>query len=288
LIAQADTVLDADLLGALASALPELSAGERQLLAGFLSRTTVEPGGFAAREGDHERDLIVLVRGDAKVIRSGAAIDDVGPGDRVGELSFVTAMPRSVSIVAVTKLELGRLSFERYRLLCATHSALGISLFEALVAGLSRHLPHGAMLTPLVRGRSLPRAAHVEVKIHGIARSVPVGTSVRHLLPERMQGHRVVAALIDYKGVSLTTPITSGCTVAALTTAQWEGQRVHRDSLALLALEAGRRLVPQDHPAYTTAFRLMRLLDRFVTIYPDHVPPTSIAREFIGGSGFRY
>lgn len=46
--------------------------------------------------------------------------------------------------------------------------------------------------------------------------------------------------------------------------------------------------VPQDHPAYVTAYRLRRLLDRFVTIYPDHVPPTSILREYIGGSGFEY
>jgi uridine kinase len=30
------------------------------------------------------------------------------------------------------------------------------------------------------------------------------------------------------------------------------------------------------------------MLDRWVTIYPDHVPPTSILREFIGGSGFSY
>ncbi|CAN5444134.1 hypothetical protein BH09MYX1_BH09MYX1_04300 [soil metagenome] len=46
--------------------------------------------------------------------------------------------------------------------------------------------------------------------------------------------------------------------------------------------------VPGDHPAFTTAYRLRHLLDRFVTIYPDHVPPTSILREFIGGSGFEY
>jgi uridine kinase len=46
--------------------------------------------------------------------------------------------------------------------------------------------------------------------------------------------------------------------------------------------------VPQDHPAYTTAFRLLRMLDQFVTLYPDTVPPTSILREFIGGSGFHY
>lgn len=46
--------------------------------------------------------------------------------------------------------------------------------------------------------------------------------------------------------------------------------------------------VPPDHPAFATAYRLRHLLDRFVAIYPDHVPPTSILREFIGGSGFEY
>lgn len=44
--------------------------------------------------------------------------------------------------------------------------------------------------------------------------------------------------------------------------------------------------VPEDHPSFVTAHRLRRLIDRFVAIYPDHVPPTSILREFIGGSGF--
>lgn len=46
--------------------------------------------------------------------------------------------------------------------------------------------------------------------------------------------------------------------------------------------------VPAGHPAQPTAHRLRSLLDRFVTIYPDHVPPTSLLREFIGGSGFEY
>ena len=58
--------------------------------------------------------------------------------------------------------------------------------------------------------------------------------------------------------------------------------------LSVLKVFAERYLleVPHDHQAYTTAFRLLQLVDRFVTIYPDDVPPTSILREFIGGSGF--
>jgi uridine kinase len=60
--------------------------------------------------------------------------------------------------------------------------------------------------------------------------------------------------------------------------------------LSTLRVYAERYLleVPRDHSAFTTAFRLIHLLDRFVSIYPDHVPPNSILREFIGGSGFEY
>ena len=46
--------------------------------------------------------------------------------------------------------------------------------------------------------------------------------------------------------------------------------------------------VPPAHPAFTTASRLRRLIDDYVAINADHVPPTSVIREFIGGSGFEY
>lgn len=60
--------------------------------------------------------------------------------------------------------------------------------------------------------------------------------------------------------------------------------------LSVIKVFADRYLleVPQEHPAFVTAHRLRQLIDKLVTIYPDHVPPTSILREFIGGSGFEY
>ena len=60
--------------------------------------------------------------------------------------------------------------------------------------------------------------------------------------------------------------------------------------LSVLKIYANRYLleVPMNHPSYPIAYRLRRLVDRFVTIYPDQIPPTSILREFIGGSGFEY
>ncbi len=54
---------------------------------------------------------------------------------------------------------------------------------------------------------------------------------------------------------------------------------------AMLAIDPHPLL---EAAAFTTAFRLRNLIDQFVAIYPDHVPPTSVLREFIGGSGFEY
>jgi uridine kinase len=59
---------------------------------------------------------------------------------------------------------------------------------------------------------------------------------------------------------------------------------------AVLKVYAERYLleVAPEHAAFPTAMRLRHLIDRFVSIYPEHVPTTSLIREFIGGSGFEY
>lgn len=46
--------------------------------------------------------------------------------------------------------------------------------------------------------------------------------------------------------------------------------------------------VPHDVPEYTTAYRLLRFLHYFQNIPGDQVPSTSLLREFLGGSSFRY
>ncbi|MFV2072470.1 MAG: nucleoside kinase [Thermoanaerobaculales bacterium] len=46
--------------------------------------------------------------------------------------------------------------------------------------------------------------------------------------------------------------------------------------------------VPRTSTAYTEAYRLLKGLSMFVPIFPDEVAQTSILREFIGGSTFKY
>lgn len=46
--------------------------------------------------------------------------------------------------------------------------------------------------------------------------------------------------------------------------------------------------VPQTSPAYANARRLQNFLDNFTPISSQSIPPTSIMREFLGGSSFSY
>ena len=48
------------------------------------------------------------------------------------------------------------------------------------------------------------------------------------------------------------------------------------------------RNVPHDAPEYSEAYRLLRFLSYFEPIPSNQIPATSLLREFLGGSSFRY
>ena len=48
------------------------------------------------------------------------------------------------------------------------------------------------------------------------------------------------------------------------------------------------RQVPHNVEEYANAYRLLRFLDYFDPIPADQIPPTSLLREFLGGSSFHY
>lgn len=52
--------------------------------------------------------------------------------------------------------------------------------------------------------------------------------------------------------------------------------------------EAMLRAVPENVPEYSEAQRLLRFLDYIVPLQEKEMPPTSLAREFLGGSSFQY
>ena len=45
---------------------------------------------------------------------------------------------------------------------------------------------------------------------------------------------------------------------------------------------------PNNKPEYSEAYRLRKFLEYFASVQDKELPPTSLLREFLGGSSFRY
>ena len=46
--------------------------------------------------------------------------------------------------------------------------------------------------------------------------------------------------------------------------------------------------VPRNCPEYAEAYRLMKFIKYFTPVQDKEIPPTSLLREFLGGSSFKY
>ena len=46
--------------------------------------------------------------------------------------------------------------------------------------------------------------------------------------------------------------------------------------------------VPENCPEYAEAHRLLQFVRNFTTVRDNELPPTSLLREFLGGSSFKY
>ena len=46
--------------------------------------------------------------------------------------------------------------------------------------------------------------------------------------------------------------------------------------------------VRENQPGYSEAYRLLKFLQYFESVPDNNLPPTSLLREFLGGSSFEY
>ncbi len=215
-------------------------------LAPFLSWLEVSPGVVVVQEGDPGRELYLVVTGEAEVTRGRHVVQVLGPGNEFGSLSMITGRPRAASVTASTPLALACLGPAQWESLKAAAPALAMQIVEALFTQVRADLTNVTdILGSMLKGRSLPRAGEVAVRMDGGDRVITTGTQVRTLLPREVDGHLVVAGLLNQKPVSLTTPIVSDTRLAALTLAHWEGRQIYARGVALLLLEAAHRVDPR-------------------------------------------
>lgn len=88
------------------------------------------------REGEVVKDLMYVATGMARIESAGRMIAACGPGDYLGEMSFLTGEPATATVTASRPMRV--LSFDQQRLHAAVESDATIR--RAMEAGLNRNL----------------------------------------------------------------------------------------------------------------------------------------------------
>jgi CRP-like cAMP-binding protein len=80
-----------------------LSGGERKMLARVMDELSFPAGATLVNQGDYGYEFMVIEEGTVDVVRDGALIDEMGPGDFFGEVAVLTVGgQRNATIVAAT------------------------------------------------------------------------------------------------------------------------------------------------------------------------------------------
>jgi protein phosphatase len=109
-----------------------LSKSELRRVAEVADEVDVDAGHTLTRQGDRGRQFLVLVEGEATVVRNGRRVNHLGPGDFFGEIALIAGMPRTATVTADTPAHLLVLTDRAFRRLLADSPTVAIKVLEAL------------------------------------------------------------------------------------------------------------------------------------------------------------
>ena len=79
----------------------------------------IGPGETLIREGDNCNHLYWIMEGKFKVTTKvknlRVEVNQLGPGDLIGELAFIDQKPRSATVTAITDAQVIRLEYEEFK-----------------------------------------------------------------------------------------------------------------------------------------------------------------------------
>jgi uridine kinase len=264
-------VTGADLVGI--EILAALDPNEREAFAACATRIRVAASAVVVHEGEAGREMYLVIRGTAAISRNRVDLQRLQSGDAFGELGLYSGRPRAATVTALSHLELARLDLAGWQSFTRDRPAAAVKVCEAIVATVGEDLVSiTESMSLLLSERSLPRRTEIVVRVGGELRRVPMGTMAQQLLPETVDGSRVVAALVDRKAVSLDTRLVAVCALEPLLASQLEGREVALHSAGLLVLEAIACVAPAVVARVTRA--------------PGEGPVVALAHVPGGGSAF--
>jgi CRP/FNR family transcriptional regulator, cyclic AMP receptor protein len=111
---------------------------ELNAIAAEADELTLPEGRDLTKQGERGREFMVIVDGAARVLKNGRTINELGPGDFIGEIALLADVPRTATVTTTTEttvLVLTDRAFKRVADKIPTvHKSLVTALSERLQA----------------------------------------------------------------------------------------------------------------------------------------------------------
>lgn len=111
-------------------------------IAAFATESSVPAGKHLVKEGDYAYEFMAIEEGEADVMKGGAKVATLGPGDFFGELALLDGAPHSATVVAIEPTEVLVLRRDVFEGLIDTDRGLRIALLAGLAGELRRLTGH--------------------------------------------------------------------------------------------------------------------------------------------------
>ena len=108
-----------------------LSAKQLAAVDALVTTIDVPAGRELIRQGEAGREFVIVVTGEAEVLRDGAVIATRGEGSFFGETALLLDQPRNASVVAKTAMTIDVIDRQDFRRLLEEYPDLHAPLLEA-------------------------------------------------------------------------------------------------------------------------------------------------------------
>lgn len=114
----------------------EMTDDDLNILANITEKVRIPQGQVLGESGQTDNDLHIILQGTVQIVRDGALIGELGPGEVVGELAVLDPSPRSAAIVAATPMVLLQINQTAFEYLLRRRNTLTLALLKTLASRL--------------------------------------------------------------------------------------------------------------------------------------------------------
>ena len=111
----------------------------------LMDEVEVKDGRVLMREGAAGREFFIVVSGTVRVERNGRKINELGPGDFMGEIALIDRGPRTATVIAAEPCRLLVLDIGGFRTLVSKYPSVQGKIMKALAERLREAQPRAVV-----------------------------------------------------------------------------------------------------------------------------------------------